>query len=88
MKSAPLAEVKAHLTEYVDECASEGPLVITRKGKAVAVLLTPTDDDDLQRLLLGSFASVSGSVGEVAAQHSGWQRTLARRFLESRSRTK
>ncbi len=52
MKFAPLSDVKARLTQYVHECASEGPLVITQKGKAVAVLLTPTDDDDLQRLLL------------------------------------
>ena len=30
----------------------EGPIVITRNGKAVAVLLAPKDDDDLESLLL------------------------------------
>ena len=52
MRVAPLAEVKAKLSAYVDECESHGPIVITRNGKAVAVLLAATDDDDLERLLL------------------------------------
>jgi prevent-host-death family protein len=50
---APLADVKARLSAYLDECAVEGPVVITRNGKAAAVLLVPHDDDDLERLLLG-----------------------------------
>jgi PHD/YefM family antitoxin component YafN of YafNO toxin-antitoxin module len=37
----------------LDECGAEGPLVITRNGKPVAVLLVPFDDDDLERLMLG-----------------------------------
>ncbi len=53
MRIAPLADVKARLSAYVDECGTEGPVVITRNGKAVAVLLTPYDDDDLERLMLG-----------------------------------
>jgi len=53
MRIAPLADVKARLSAYLDECGTEGPIVITRNGKAVAVLLAPYDDDDLERLLLG-----------------------------------
>src|SRR5205823_1313047 len=53
MRIAPLADVKARLSAYLDECGAEGPLVITRNGKAVAVVLVPHDDDDLERLLLG-----------------------------------
>lgn len=53
MRIAPLADVKARLSAYVDECGAEGPVVITRNGKAVGVLLVPFDDDDLERLLLG-----------------------------------
>jgi prevent-host-death family protein len=52
MKIAALADVKAHLSAYVDECKSEGPVIITRNGKAAAVLLAPKDDDDLERLML------------------------------------
>jgi prevent-host-death family protein len=52
MRIAPLADVKARLSAYLDECGAEGPLVITRNGKPAAVLLVPTDDDDLERLTL------------------------------------
>lgn len=52
MKIAPLADVKAHLSAYLDECETQGPVVITRNGRAVAVLLAPRDDEDLERLIL------------------------------------
>lgn len=53
MRIAPLADVKARLSAYLDECGVEGPVIITRNGKAAAVLLVPYDDDDLERLMLG-----------------------------------
>ena len=52
MRIAPLATVKAQLSAYLEQCKAEGPIVITRNGKAVAVLLAPMDDDDLEGLLL------------------------------------
>ncbi len=52
MRIAPLADVKARLSAYIDEVETKGPIVITRNGKAVAVLLAPRDDDDLERMLL------------------------------------
>jgi len=52
MKIAPLADVKARLSAYIDQCETDGPIVITRNGKSVAVLLAPDDDDDLERLIL------------------------------------
>ncbi len=52
MKIAPLADVKAQLSAYVDQAQTDGPIVITRNGKAVAVLIAPLDDDDLESLLL------------------------------------
>jgi prevent-host-death family protein len=53
MRIAPLADVKARLSAYLDELSAEGPLVITRNGKPAAVLLVPHDEDDLERILLG-----------------------------------
>lgn len=53
MKIAPLADVKARLSAYLDECGAEGPVVITRNGKPAAVLFVPYDNDDLERLMLG-----------------------------------
>ena len=52
MKIAPLADVKARLSAYLDECKTEGPVIITRNGKPAAVLLAPLDEDDLDRLIL------------------------------------
>ena len=52
MRTASLAEVKAKLSAYLQVVETTGPIVITRNGKAVAILLAPVDDDDLERLLL------------------------------------
>ncbi len=52
MKIASLADVKARLSAYIEQCRTEGPVVITRNGKAVAVLLAPLDDDDLESILI------------------------------------
>jgi prevent-host-death family protein len=49
---APLADVKARLSAYLEASSTSGPIVITRNGKAVAVLLTPADDEDLENLVL------------------------------------
>jgi prevent-host-death family protein len=52
MKIASLADVKTHLSAYVDQCITDGPIVITRNGKPAAVLISPIDDQDLEDLLL------------------------------------
>jgi prevent-host-death family protein len=52
MRIAPLADVKARLSAYLDQAQTEGPVIITRNGKAAALLLAPKDDDDLERLIL------------------------------------
>ena len=51
MKIASVANIKARLSAYLKE-SEEGPVVVTRNGKAVAVLLAVTDDDELERLVL------------------------------------
>ena len=52
MRIAPLADVKARLSAYLEQAKQEGPIVITRNGKPVAVLLAPHDDDDLENILI------------------------------------
>jgi len=52
MRIAPVADVKARLSAYLQQCQTEGPVVITRNGKAAAVLLAPMNDEDLESLLL------------------------------------
>jgi prevent-host-death family protein len=52
MRIVSLAEVKTRLSAYIDQARTEGPVVITRNGQAVAVLLAPYDDDDLESILM------------------------------------
>ncbi len=50
MKIASVAEVKAKLSSYL-KASEDGPVVVTRNGRAVALLLTPENEDDLERLV-------------------------------------
>ena len=52
MKVATQNEVAADFAEYV-KAAKMGPVVVTNKGKPVAVLLRAEDEEDLERLLMG-----------------------------------
>ena len=51
MKIASVAEIKARLSSYLKASAT-GPVVVTRNGKAVAVLVGVADDEEVERLLL------------------------------------
>src|SRR5437773_7467851 len=51
MKIASVADIKARLSAYLKE-SEQGPVVLTRNGKAVAVLLAVTNEDELERLVL------------------------------------
>jgi prevent-host-death family protein len=51
MKIAPVAEVKAQFSAYL-KASAEGPIVVTRHGKPVAVLLSMEDEEELERLIL------------------------------------
>ncbi len=53
MNIAPIADVKARFSAYVEK-TRKGPVVVTKNGRAVAVLLTVRDDDDLERILLAN----------------------------------
>ena len=51
MKIASVADIKAHFSAYL-RTAVRGPLVVTRSGKAVGVLLAVDDEEELERLVL------------------------------------
>jgi prevent-host-death family protein len=51
MKIASVAQIKARLSAYLKASAA-GPVVVTRNGKAVAVLLGVEDDEEVERLIL------------------------------------
>jgi prevent-host-death family protein len=51
MKIASVAEMKAQFSAFVKASAS-GPVVVTKNGRAVAVLVGVEDDDEIERLLM------------------------------------
>jgi prevent-host-death family protein len=51
VKIASVAEVKAQLSAFLKE-SEEGPVIVTRNGRAVAALLAVRNDEELERLLL------------------------------------
>ncbi len=51
MRIAPVAEVKAQFSAYL-KASVEGPVVVTRHGKPIAVLLSMEDEEELERLVL------------------------------------
>ena len=53
MKIAPVAEVKAKFSAYL-KASEKGAVIVTRKGKPVAVLLSLTADEDVERLVLAN----------------------------------
>jgi prevent-host-death family protein len=50
MKIASVADVKARLSSYLKASATD-PIVVTRNGKAVAVLLGVHDEEELEHVL-------------------------------------
>ena len=52
MKIAPLADVKARFSSYVERCR-EGPVIVTKNGRPAAVLVAvPADEAELERFVL------------------------------------
>ena len=51
MRIAPVADVKSRFSAYL-KASEEGPVIVTRNGKPVAVLLSMEDEDELERLIL------------------------------------
>jgi prevent-host-death family protein len=51
MKIASVADIKARFSAYL-RAAAQGPVVVTRSGKPVGVLLAVDDEEELERLVL------------------------------------
>ena len=51
MKIASVAQIKSQLSAFL-KAAESGPVVVTRNGRAVAVILGVQDEDEIERLLM------------------------------------
>lgn len=66
MKVASQQQVAANFADYV-KASQEGPVVVTNKGKPVAVLLKAKSKEELERLLMGHSAKLQ-SILQAARQ--------------------
>jgi prevent-host-death family protein len=51
MRIASVADVKAKLSAFLKE-SEAGPIVVTRNGRPVAVIVGVQDEDEIERLLM------------------------------------
>jgi len=82
MRIAPLADTKARLSGYLKRVPTDGPVIITRNGRPVALLLAPRDEDDLERLVLADSSRfqallaksrASIEAGQGFTRHAFWK---------------
>ena len=67
MKIVPVADVKARFSAYL-KASTEGPIIVTRHGKPVAVLLSVEDEDELERLVL-AYSPKFRAILDASRQH-------------------
>ena len=75
MKIAPVADVKARFSAYL-KASEEGPIIVTRNGKPVAVLLSIEDEEEIERLILAyspRFQSILQAARQQILQGEGIQ---------------
>lgn len=53
MKSASMGEVKSQFSAFVKACEA-GPIIVTRNGKPVAVLVGVEDENEIERVLMAN----------------------------------
>jgi len=66
MRIASVADVKAKFSGYLN-ASKQGPIVVTKNGKPVAMLLSVTDEDEIERMLL-AYSPKFQSILDVAEQ--------------------
>ena len=51
MRIASVAEIKAKFSGYL-KASEQGPVVVTKNGRPVAILLSIKDEDEIERMML------------------------------------
>lgn len=67
MKIAPIAEIKAQFSSYV-KAAEDSPVVVTRNGKPVAMIVSITDEDEIERMMLAHSKKLKAILDEAEAR--------------------
>jgi prevent-host-death family protein len=96
MTIASIADVKARLSAYL-KASSKKPVVITKNGKPVGVLLAVADDDELERLTMAYSPRLRSILdaarqrvqqGQGIAHEDFWAVAQGKRSPKSRTRLK
>ena len=66
MKIASVADVKAKFSGYL-KASEDGPVVVTKNGKPVAILLAIRDEEEIERMILAHSPKFQ-SILEIAEQ--------------------
>jgi len=66
MRIASVADVKAKFSGYLN-ASKQGPIVVTKNGRPVAMLLSVTDEDEIERMLL-AYSPKFQSILDLAEQ--------------------
>lgn len=63
MKTASIGEVKSQFSAFVKACESD-PIIVTRNGKPVAVLVAVDDQDEIERVLMANSPRLQAIIAE------------------------
>ncbi len=94
MKIASVADVKTHFSAYL-RASEQGPVVVTRNGKPVAVLLAVTDEEELERLLMAHSRPLQAileaarqriQAGEGIPEEAFWEQVEGEKETKKRDR--
>jgi antitoxin (DNA-binding transcriptional repressor) of toxin-antitoxin stability system len=73
VKIASAGNVKTNFSNYLQDC-QEGPVIVAKNGRTVAVLIVATTDDELERLVLAhtpKFRRMLGAADQRIQQTGG-----------------
>lgn len=87
MKIAPVADVKARLSSYLEMCVEE-PIIVTKNGRPTAVLVSVTDETELERLVLAHTPRFMRLFGGQSTPNKKGKGSEAGRLLEESSTRK
>jgi prevent-host-death family protein len=94
MKIASVAEIKSQLSAFL-KASGNGPVVVTRNGRPVAVIVGVQDEDEIERLLLAYSPRLQAILeqsrkqireGEVLGHDEFWAEVEASRAAKPRGR--
>jgi prevent-host-death family protein len=94
MKIASVAEIKSQFSAFL-KATQAGPVVVTRNGKPVAVIVGVQDEDEIERLLMAYSPKLQAILessrkqirdGEVLGHEEFWEEVEASRIPKRRGR--